>query len=154
MPTPTYRPLASFTLASAVASVTFGSIPSTYKDLIIVVTSASATTIRMIINGDTGANYPLVTLRGSSSGVSSTSSTANSVGLTDDVGIGTSQIFDYSATDKHKTILRRRNTIAGDATDAAAYRWASTAAITTLKFDLASGNLPIGTNCSLYGIVS
>jgi len=152
MPTPTYKPLATFTLASAVASITFGSIPSTYRDLVIVVTSATATTVRLVINGDTGSNYLLVTMRASSSGATSTTTTSASIGLTDDIGIGSLQIFDYAATDKHKTMLRRRDTIAGSATDAGAQRWTSTAAITTLKFDLAAGNLPIGTICSLYGI--
>jgi hypothetical protein len=154
MPTPTYTPLANFTLASAVASITFGSIPSTYRDLVIVVTSASASTVRVTINGDTGSNYSLVNLRASASGASSATTTSANVGATDDVGFGTLQIFDYSATNKHKTMIRRRVTTAGDATDVGAVRWASTAAITTLRFDLASGNLPIGTNCSLYGIVS
>lgn len=154
MPTQTYVPLATTTLTSTAVSITFGSIPATYRDLILVATSASATTIRLIINADTGSNYFLINVRGSTSGTSSASTTSANIGVTDDIGIGTLQFLDYAVTDKHKGILRRRNTLAGSATDAGVYRWASTTAITTLKFDLASGNLPIGTSLSLYGIVS
>ena len=36
MPTPTYTPLATVTLGTSAASVTFSSIPATYRDLILI----------------------------------------------------------------------------------------------------------------------
>lgn len=153
MPTNTYTPLATTTLAVAAASISFGSIPGNYRDLVLVVRSPSASAIRFTINGDTTSNYILQNFRAEST-VSAATATNAFTTATDNIGFSTLQIMDYSVTDKHKTILRRRNTISGDATDLGAIRWGSTAAITTLRFDLASGNLPIGTIISLYGIIA
>jgi hypothetical protein len=62
------------------------------------------------------------------------------------------QIMDYSATDKHKTILYRydRDTL----TRADASRWANTSAITTIEWDIQGQTFAAGSTFSLYGIVS
>ena len=154
MPTPTYRPLANITLTTATASVTFGSIPATYRDLVIVVENASTTSeVRLTINNDSTTNYFFQIVRADSGGVVATQSSLGSFAITDLGGFGTMTIMDYSATDKHKTMLRMRNMRSvQDRIDLAANRWGSTAAITTLRFALGTGNLAVGTTFALYGI--
>lgn len=153
--------LATTTLGSTASSVTFGSIPASYRDLRIVVsgttTSASVDALVLRLNGDTGSNYPVVYATGD--GVSASGGAPNyaysSMGL-----IGTSQsvstidILDYAQTDKHKALLGRGNT-PGWGTRMIAGRWASLSAVTTvLIYTEASLTFSIGTTFSLYGIVS
>ena len=59
MPTPTYTPLANVTLGAAASSVTVGSIPATYRDVICVVVAEGSTTLqgRIRLNSDTGSAY-------------------------------------------------------------------------------------------------
>lgn len=78
----TYIPIASTTLSTSAASVTFSSIPQTYTDLVLRV-SARATpagnTIQLGIqfNGNTSAVYSNTILRGNGSTASSTRDTSN-----------------------------------------------------------------------------
>ena len=66
----TYTPIASQTLGSAAASVTFSSIPQGYTDLVIV-NNVTCTIDTQVIgcqyNGDTGANYSKTYLLGNGS---------------------------------------------------------------------------------------
>jgi hypothetical protein len=156
MPTPTYTPLATVTLTSTASSVTFSNIPATYRDLIVVfkgAQNASSTTYIMRFNGDSASNYSQVLMNGN--GSSAASSTSTPTGASFGV-IGTAQsnilyqIMDYSATDKHKTVLTRTDDPAVQ-TVAFASRWANTAAITSVA--IVSGNQFIaGTTVSMYGI--
>jgi hypothetical protein len=158
--------LANLTLGSAQASVSFGSIPTTgYRDLRLVVNAATSAegNIYIQVNSDTGNNYWRVNMRGF--GASSTGSSHGfgggsridsnySTGLqTTSRAINTYDFMDYSATDKHKTILIRANH--SDEVDALAGRWANTAAITSI---LVSANgtttFTAGSTFSLYGVVS
>jgi hypothetical protein len=168
MPTPTYTPLATVTLASAAASVTFSSIPATYRDLILVVANLSATaanTLYARLNGDTGSNYSFVIATGSSGGAQSVSSASNSNGLfmgAAQQGLPITspsqailQIMDYSATDKHKTALGRYGSTGQSEVDMSATRWANTAAVTSLLVRIApSGSFNSGVSLSLYGVIS
>jgi hypothetical protein len=63
------------------------------------------------------------------------------------------QIMDYSATDKHKSVLCRFKRGGGyDSVWMLAGRWANTNAITSISFGPASGTLDAGLTASLYGI--
>jgi hypothetical protein len=158
MPTPTYTPLATVTLGSSAATVTFSNIPATYRDLVVVFNgaqNASSTSYVMRFNGDSASNYSFVLMAGN--GSSSSSSSGTFTGAAPGV-IGTTQtnifyqVMDYSATDKHKTVLTRTDD-PGTQTVAWASRWANTAAITSLA--IVSGNAFIATTTvSLYGIAS
>ena len=54
----TYEPIASLTLSSATGTVTFGSIPQTYRDLIMVINhSGAGDNFYFQLNSDTGSNY-------------------------------------------------------------------------------------------------
>jgi hypothetical protein len=163
MPTSTYTPLATVTLGTAVSSVSFSSIPATYRDLIVVlnVSGSADVGIRLRFNGDTGTNYTTVAMAGWSGGTLSNSyplAYALFYNLT--VGVNTNgipapvigQIMDYSATDKHKTLLTRASST-NEAT-AMASRWANTNAITSMEIYLASGNYAVGSTFNLYGVIA
>lgn len=160
MPSPTYTPLANITLGSAAANVVFSSISGSYRDLRLIIsgkTTADMYGVLSEINGDTGSNMSRVRMTGNgSTAVSSADSNTYSV-LSDEsatsVGITTLDFMDYSATDKHKTILMRGNT-AAISTTATAIRWASTSPITGFKISAASSTWQAGTTFSLYGIAS
>jgi hypothetical protein len=161
MPTPTYKALANVTLGTAVSSVTFSSIPATYRDLILIIkgkATAPGSGARMIVNLDTGNNYNAVRMYAAGS---TGSDSASNVGYLDISSLNTSegyqaviQIMDYSATDKHKTFLSRTHESGLSAVLANAGRWADTAAITSVRAYTGSDNWAIGSTFALYGIVS
>jgi hypothetical protein len=160
MPTPTYTALANITLGSSAATVTFGSIPATYRDLIVVInfgTTASVGDVGIRFNGDTGTNYTYVEAfgSGSSTGSSAGSRSYNVIGyLTSVTRIATiAQIMDYSATDKHKTTLTRENDAAGTLRMLAT-RWANTAAVTSLSIITQTNTFATGSTFSLYGVIA
>jgi hypothetical protein len=156
MPTPTYTPLATVTLGSAASSVTFSSIPATYRDLIIVyvATGTSGVIVRAALNGST-ADGSTVFMGGDGTTFSGTDSTI-AIGTIDGVGnsINIVQFMDYTATDKHKTILSRSDRSAGSVTLAFASRWAQTTAINSISVQPTAGTMASGGIFSLYGIVA
>jgi hypothetical protein len=161
MATATYIALANTTLSSATSSVTFSSIPATYRDLVLVVNGSITDDDRfglLQFNADTGNNYNYVYVANTSSGAQTSKSGSEWM-----YGIGqmaaTIQIMDYSATDKHKTVLVRN--AAGTAlVYMYAGRWANTNAINSIKLLTTttgyspSSTFTSGTTFSLYGIVS
>ena len=167
MPTPTYDLIASNVLSSATSSVTFSSIPATYRDLVLVARplapASSYFVMGLRFNGDTGSNYNRVSMAGSGSAASSSSQvneTNAPLGYLVAVfpgfnNVTIAQIMDYSATDKHKTVLTRANT-PEDYVEALATRWASTSAIdsVTVMRREGSADFPSGSTFYLYGIVS
>lgn len=159
-----YVPLATKTLTVGTAQeVNFTSISQAYRDLICVVTALSSAGTGNInsnqINADAGSNYSIVYMRGSGSAASS--STASGTSYDSGVFISTTspanaifQFMDYSATDKHKTVLIRANQTSADAgatVGATAVRWASTAAITQFRIR-ANTTFAIGSTFTLYGV--
>jgi hypothetical protein len=154
MPTPTYDLIARTTLAATSSSVLFNSIPQTYRDLVLVsTTNGSTNELNIILNGDTGSNYSRIVAYGPSAiSFAQTGNTAVLVGVnTTNFVPQITQIMDYSATDKHKTILNRGAT---SVVAMSAFRWASNSAITTMLLSAGSGNFASGSGFSLYGIVS
>lgn len=154
--------LATTTLASASATVSFSSISGSYRDLRIILNCSHSADnevdLNYRFNGDSGANYSRVAMTGDGSSTGSFAlggetelqllqgSTTRSLATTD--------IMDYSATDKHKTVLARGNLTTGRVS-AFAGRWASTAAITSISITPRSGGtFTAGSTFSLYGVVS
>ena len=156
MPTPTYTPLATVTLASTAATVTFSSIPATMRDLIVVVngnTSANQFT-GLRFNSDSGSNYSMVRMyTGPSSSADTRTYGLLTTGNPSLTLNAIAQIMDYSATDKHKTVLIRSN-IPADNVAAHAVRWANTAAITTVAVEAISTTWAVGTTINLYGVIA
>ena len=151
---PAWVPLAEITLTSTDSEITFGSIPNTYRDLILVSEAKGTTSSYAAIyfNSDTGSNYSVVRMEGNGSTAASLTSTISAFITFDTTNPGASitQIMDYSATDKHKTFLIR-NQKANDAVFARAARWANTTAINNIKLTVNSGSFAIGSTFALYG---
>jgi hypothetical protein len=169
MPQPTYSPLATVTLGSSASSVTFSSIPATYRDLILVArftTAASGSTFDVRLNGDSSSTYSHVGMNGRSNGANSFSFTATGKFELLGNSFGTSpaqcifQLMDYSATDKHKTGLSRaqseENGTAMNLTNAYAVRYPSTSAITSLSCHSFAGSVSFasGSTFALYGVIA
>jgi hypothetical protein len=150
-----YVSLATTTLGNSTSSVTFSSIPATYKDLVLVVAGTASTQTGFLIkfNGDnTESNYFRVLMLGNGSTTSSSTGNNSVFGSVYTVqSSNITSIMDYSATDKHKTLLLRSNS-ASDFTYATAGRWANTAAITSINLSCSGATFSIGTTFSLYGV--
>ena len=165
MPTSTYVALATYTIPSATtdSSVTFSSIPASYRDLVIVIeaTTSVDALIQARFNGDTGSNYGYVVMRGTSS-TGSSSGTYNVAYLMDNLSEATKRfhvlmnVQDYSATDKHKTALVRsgteQNADGNSSVYASAHRWANTSAITSIELFTSAGGFEAGSTLSVFGI--
>ena len=159
-------------ITSATSSVTFSSIPATYKHLQVratIRTDRSGNTddlMTMRVNGDTGGNYANHLLFGNGSSVSSA---ANATGLTyqrnfrvagnDFTSSGYAamvyDILDYSNTSKNTT-SRHLIGLAGNYNEIGlgSGLWMNTAAVTSLTFFMAitATNFVGGTRFSLYGV--
>ena len=166
MPTATYIALANTTATGGQSSITFSSIPNTYRDLVLVVNGgreSGTAGVQLRFNSDTGANYSWVTASGNGTSTFSVTQAVEGSGNTYYAAgyygnftttlehLGIHHIMDYSATDKHKTILSRANR-AAFGLDMVAGRWANTNAITSIQVIL--GGALSGTTLALYGIVS
>jgi hypothetical protein len=159
--TSTYEKIATTTLGSAQANVTFSSISGAYTDLVLIInskfTSASQDTLCQL-NDDTTNNYTGTIIRGSGSAAASTRYTGSASLYFDNYG-GTTALentyivnfMNYSNTTTFKTILSRfSNASAGVEASAQLYR--STSAITKIKIYPSGGNLDTGSTFTLYGI--
>lgn len=168
MPTPTYTPLANITLGSSAASVTFSSISQAYKDLVLIAnlgTTDAGYSVVIRLNGDTGSNYSRVYMLGNgSSAVSAAQDGVSLMNLTGNLGADTTistnliaNFMDYSATDKHKSVISRTNITAGSypGTVANAFRWANTTNVTTAAVLAGPGSTFVsGSTFALYGIAA
>jgi len=157
MPTTTYTPIANTTLGSSATSITFSSISQSYRDLVLVINGpAMFGDVSLRLNSDSGNNYSYVVMYGT--GSSSLSGQASSQSLAAISYNAASSPFsvivnflDYSATDKHKTLLSRGNQ-ADAYVLAYADRWANTAAITSIQ--ILNNTYPVGTTLALYGVAA
>jgi hypothetical protein len=158
MPTPTYTPLATVNLGSSASSVTFSSIPATYRDLILVVNGTNANSVDNFwrANGDSGFNYSYIRANNSGNSPVSSKFSGGSEAWAGRIGPDRStiilQFMDYSANDKHKTVLTRAN-VGGTTVTMEASRWANNSAITSIAI-LASGSFNANSTFNLYGVIA
>lgn len=158
MATPTYIPIQSTTLSSNAASVTFTNIPQNYRDLVVIVNSASnaggVVDIDFRANGDSSSIYLAQALFGDGSNdfafTQSNFDQAN-IGRMKGLSLMIAEFFDYSTTDRNKCGLSRGGSADSD-TRMIAFKYASNSAITSLEIrgdgdDFASGGI-----FSLFGI--
>lgn len=155
MPTPKYTALATITLGSTASTVTFGSIPGTYRDLKVVIQASGISNDALVrFNSDTGANYTRTYMAGQ--GTSTATSASDSASYIPFAYVGTNpaalllEVMDYSQTNKHKSTFSRGSDSA--VVMAIAGRWASTAAITSMVIYPASGSWAAGNTFTLYGV--
>lgn len=158
-------PLANLTLGTSQTTVTFSSISTNFRDLMLVVNygTNSTGTPRLRINGDTLSNYSWQTAEATSTTASAANSSGTSAPLSQTNNMGTNavsntaaatfHILDYNTTNKQKTILVR-GTLASVATTHAVIRWANTAAITSFTLTPFNDSFMAGTTFSLYGVSS
>ena len=166
--TVTYTPIATNTLSSSAASVTFSSIPGTYTDLVIVMSVGKGIGYSTCLefNSNTSSVYSRTRLSGDGSTATSARLTTGD-GYTymalSSYGNGTTlgtenvivNIMNYSNTTTYKTTLSRTNGPSG--LDANVGLWQSTAAITSIKIvpDIdtpARTSFITGSTFTLYGI--
>lgn len=162
----TYEPIATTTLGSNASSVTFSSIPQTYTDLVLVISTVPYTnsegSIRMRFNSDSGTNYSSTYLFGDSGGAQS-GRASNSTNIPLSYGNALNnprytsiiaQIMNYSNTTTYKTVLNR-NGFATDWTAAFVSLWRNTNAISTIVVDVTYiYDIGAGSTFTLYGIKS
>jgi hypothetical protein len=172
MPTPTYIPLATITIPSNTTTVTFASIPSsvdgvTLRDLVLIgdFTATGACAFIMRVGSgtiDTGGNYSNVAIYGDGTNTGSSAVSGQgwfNTGFTNETkkSVWKLQFLDFSATDKHKTVLMDYRTAASAfAAWTSAGRWGNNSAINTIRLQTNSAgqSFASGSTFSLYGIAS
>jgi hypothetical protein len=161
----TYEKIATTTLSSDVATVTFNSIPATYTDLVLVTnfaTDSNGTYNHYLqFNGDTATNYSHTVLYGTGSAVASARQSSVSAIYIGPWGtaIDTThrvatiiQINNYSNATTYKTTLGRWNNTANEVGTGVGL-WRSTAAITSILFKgYSTVKYTAGSTFTLYGI--
>lgn len=159
----TYEPIATTTLGSAQATVTFSSITGTYTDLVLICqTSVASGTVQNQIqfNSDTGTNYSATILSGNgSTALSTRNSSVSQITLGYDdyntTAIGQMSIVNiqnYSNATTYKTTIQRGSN-ANTGVSATVGLWRSTAAITSILVKNSGGvNFATGSTFTLYGI--
>lgn len=160
----TYTQIASTTLGSAAASVTFSSIAATYTDLVLVINyqaSGGAVYVQYRLNSDSGTNYSRTYLYGN--GTSALSSRgSNETYIYADSGVYAASgnwatlitnFNNYSNTTTNKTTLSRYGE-ASIGTEASVHLWRSTAAISSIAITTNSNNFATGSTFNLYGITA
>jgi hypothetical protein len=153
-------PIWTTTLTSTASEVNISEIPTTYHDLRLIVNAKASSEINIgiQINGDTGANYSQVNMRGystSSTGYSSgnaggISSNYNTGNTANNWAINEYDFLNYKSGAMHKPIIIKAGH-SGEI-DILSGRWASTSAIQSIKVT-SGGTFAIGSTFTLYGIL-
>ena len=154
-------------------TITFSSIPQTYKSLQVrwiarsTFSSSSAIVLKITVNSDSGSNYAYHQLFGdgsSATAAGSASQTELSYGggmagnsmTSGIVGAGILDILDYASATKTKT-FRVFNGIDTNTTTGSVRLnsglWNSTSAITSITFTANNGNFGTTTSFALYGMI-
>ena len=165
MATATLIPIATQTLGSAAASITFSSIPSTYTDLRLVLTgttSGAGDNLSIQFNADTATNYSGTYLAGNGSTASSPNYTSLTMFRVNNV-LGTSttiptawliDVFSYAGS-TNKTVLANSasDQNGSGVVELSVGLWRSTSVITSIKLLTTGGsNFSTGTIATLWGI--
>lgn len=162
------------TPTAGATSVSFTSIPSTYKHLQIRIlskdtysTSALASQNIIQLNGDTAANYVYHTLTGNGTSAAASGATAASnmiafgnvdsaTGQTSTFGAAIIDILDYASTSKNKTIRSLsgadwNSTSTNQRIALTSGLWLSTAAVSSITINKDLTAFASGTTFALYG---
>jgi hypothetical protein len=159
----TYEPIATTTLGSTAASITFSGIAATYTDLRIVLVGTVTSIVDCIMqyNSDTATNYSYTRLQGNGTSAS-TDKTTNNANLRISLGnpstsvpfMITNDILSYAGS-TYKTSLI---TFSGDTNGAGSVGsivglWRSTSAVTSIALTASGSTWKTGTTATLYGIL-
>lgn len=166
----TYTPIATQTIGSSTSYIDFTSIPQTYTDLILQVTTFATSGdqpsgVFRVGNGsiDGGSNYSVTNMYGNGTTAGSTRSSSQSYAFWNPIGISAStsvpntstlHFQNYSNTTTYKTILGRADSASFD-TVATVNLWRSTSAINCIRvWNYPGYNMGAGSTFTLYGILS
>jgi len=160
----TYTPIYAQTLSSNAANVTFSNIPTTYTDLVLVVSGqvSSAVSLACQINGNTSTNYSATELYGDGTNAGSARNSAeNQITVSSIVAqiasgsqwVSTLHFQNYSNATTYKTVLARTSA-PGTITTETIGLWRSLSPVTSIKFMgyANSSGFTSGTSFTLYGI--
>jgi hypothetical protein len=164
----TYEKIASTTLGSSAATITFSSISATYTDLVIVF-QATAASANMnfdmrVGNGtvDSGSNYSATYLVGGSGGASSNRTSSQDrlrvgfsayVQSSGGVFTSTTHFMNYANTSTYKTAISRDGNVNQSVVESSVGLWRSTSAINIITMgDFGGATMAAGTIATLYGI--
>ena len=161
-----FESIATTTLSTATATVTFSSIPATYKHLqlrTLARNSGEFISIRATFNGDSTSVYTIHELYGNGASALAAAQTniayypcglVGPVSTTGVFGSAVTDILDYRSTDKFKTM----RTLTGYDANGSGYVeltsgvWRSTSAITSITIVPNGGTLVQYSHLALYGI--
>jgi hypothetical protein len=164
--------IAENVLGAPAATITFSSIPGTYRHLMIEWQGASnnvggAITLMMRFNGDTGTNYDWAANIFSGAGVASSADSGTgditmnvgAIGGTTSTGTsgGRIDIQNYAATTLQKTAIshsttKNANTAGNVFWKATGAHWRSSVAVTSVALFPSAGSFITGTMIQLYGL--
>lgn len=166
----TYEAIATTTLTTTSALVSFASLPQTYTDIIAVVegqnsTATTAMSNQCSLNGDVttpGGNYSSTFLTTSGSTPTSGRGSGNN-GMNlgtfaqNSRSVAIVNFINYSQSNTYKTVFTNAFTLTGPVSDRQIIigLWRNTAAITQINFKQAigeSGVYDVGTIFTLYGV--
>lgn len=159
-----FESIATVTGTGSSGTITFSSIPSTYKSLqirgLMNTNLGSNASTYMTLNGDTGANYARHYLYGDGTSATAVGSNADSSIQTGWVGNSSTSmgtviidIIDYASTSKNKTI----RSFSGDDLNGSGRvmllsgLWVNTAAVSSISLTI-GGSFTTTTQFALYGI--
>jgi len=165
MPLPsTMTPIATNTLTTATATVTFSNIPQTYTDLVVVINAKATSGAHDVIsriNSDSSSNYSTTFINGTGSAASSGRQSNQTYLYLDNYGylettdgqVSITHFMNYANTTTNKTILSRASNATNGVTGLVGL-WRSTAAITsiTLYCGTAGVTFTSGSTFTLYGV--
>ena len=167
-----YDSLATVTLSTSTASISFAGIPAGYKHLQIrgIARNTAAGTasdyILLKMNSDTGSNYAFHWLYGTGSAAGATASTTRTTlpigtcwetsALANSFSTVVCDVLDYQNTNKYKVT----RSLGGGDTNGGSYQevnlmsglWMNTGAITQLDISSSNGNLAQYSQFALYGV--
>jgi len=160
----TYEPIATTTLSSAAASITFSSISSAYTDLRVVVNAIGTATgdpwFRLNANFATNYSYTEI---GGNGATASSYSVANDTKLYINLIAGgifttptmyTIDLFSYAgSTNKTSLITASQDKNGSGSVGRSVGLWRNTAAITQIQLRVDSTTYAAGTTATLYGIL-
>ena len=174
MPTPTYSAISKTVLTSNQATITFSGIPSTYTDLVLLISARhtgayNGGSLQVRLNGST-SSYSLTRLYGNSTGTASNTQTSlNAAGFYGGGADGSSDtansfssaeiyLTNYASSSIYKSMLAsgvsETNSNAGNSAyiEANAFLWANTASTTQIDLFVSGASLVSGSRFDLYGI--
>jgi hypothetical protein len=162
-----YESIATINGNGSTATITFSSIPSTYKHLQVRVmarVAAGGEDLTMQFNGDTGTNYARhrLTGNGTAAGAGASTSTTGittlgSAGMpsaASTYAVSVMDVLDYANTNKYKTVrmLSGQDSNGSGGVDFTSGVWMNTAAVTSLTLYANSSNFPTAASFALYGV--